>query len=104
MWFIDSSVLPFFNSPVIFINCSAFDDFVLNGSVRLVFTAATTTQCVNVSIVDDDELESIESFSATLTPDGTLPDGVRLMPSQADVSILDNEGENTSITTDFSAY
>ena len=60
--------------------------------VVLQFTATVTTQCVNVTIVDDEDGEGLEYFMARLAPDGSLPPGVALAPAMASVSILDNEG------------
>ena len=70
---------------------AAASDYV-NLDVVLQFTATLTTQCVNVTIVDDEEGETAEDFLARLEPDGFLPAGVTLSPDTASVTILDNEG------------
>ena len=72
------------------------DDYTQSGPTTLFFSAATPMQCVDVPIVDDDALEPTESFTAMLTPDGTLPAGVRLTPDEANILIFDNEGKKSS--------
>ena len=59
----------------------------------LQFTASGPVQCVNVTIVDDEDGETTEDFRARLLPDGPLPAGVTLTPDEAAVSIFDNEGD-----------
>lgn len=64
-----------------------------NVSMVLEFTSSISRLCVNVSIVDDTDLEGTEGFLARLEPDSALPDGVQLMPAVAPVAIFDNEGK-----------
>lgn len=64
-----------------------------NISMTIRFSTINTRICVNVSIVDDDELENTEDFLARLDPTTVLPAGVRIVPSMAVVYIFDNESE-----------
>ena len=47
----------------------------LGVSMDLIFTAGTsngTLQCINVTIIDDSSVESIETFTVTLTTSNSL--------------------------------
>ena len=57
------------------------------------FSAAQTTQCTNVPITDDMEIEVVETFNLVLAS-GT---GVMLSPATATVSIADNDGRLITI-------
>ena len=61
-------------------------------SQLLVFNAATSEHTVMIPIIDDDLLEHVESFSATLTLLAS-DDQVSLSPSEATITILDNDGK-----------
>ena len=52
------------------------------------FSAAQTTQCTNVPITDDTEIEVVQTFDLVLAP----VTGVLLSPATATVSIADNDG------------
>lgn len=67
-----------------------------NAAETLEFTFSNTTLCVEVQIVDDNDLENTEEFTVRLSPDGTLPAGLRITPDLATVSIFDNEGIHLS--------
>ena len=57
----------------------------------LTFSSSTTQIPVNIPIIEDDDVEMTETFSASLTVDSSrFP--VTLEPSTADISILDNDG------------
>ena len=67
---------------------SASDDYV---AVNKTLTfASLEKQCLNVSIVNDNELENEEEFSLTLT---TMEDRVRLDPDSTTVRITDDDGK-----------
>lgn len=53
------------------------------------------TDCFNITIIDDNELEGLEEFTVSLTDPliGGSSDGVSLgVPSSSPVEITDNEG------------
>ena len=57
----------------------------------LTFTMGSSegaTQCLNVTVVDDDVVERVETFSVTMMEDD---DGVRLGNSRSTITITDNE-------------
>ena len=58
----------------------------------LVFDAAMSEHIVMIPIIDDDLLEHEERFSATLTQLAS-DDQVSLSPSEANITILDNDGK-----------
>ncbi len=60
-------------------------------TMPLVFTQlnADQPQCINITITNDNVLESIETFSVELST--SEPDVVLLSPSSAVISILDDD-------------
>ncbi len=59
-------------------------------SVELVFTSdSNLTQCVSVSVVDDELVEWAESFQVTMMTDHPL---VTIPTSLATINIADNDG------------
>ena len=54
------------------------------------FSSSSNQQCVNITIVDDNVLESLETFSVTID---TSVDRVVLEPNTTVVEIVDNDGE-----------
>ena len=62
----------------------------------LTFSQSSSRECVNVSIVNDDELENVEEFKLTLT---TGEDRVNLDPNATTVRITDDDGEEIVINT-----
>ena len=71
---------------------TAPDDYVSTSS-DLTFSQSSSRECVNVSIVNDDELENEEEFRLTLT---TGEDKVNLIPDSTTVRITDDDGEATN--------
>lgn len=57
-------------------------------SIQLMFTPVILVHNVSISITDDDIIEGIETFTATLTSDSSSP--IDLNPPEADISILDD--------------
>ena len=56
-------------------------------STILTFDACVTRRCVNVTIVDDELLESLESFSVTLQRTSTLDSRITLAPTSGRIYI-----------------
>ena len=54
---------------------------------------STHVQCFNVTIRDDTEFESTESFSIHLSLNGSIYQSVVVEPSVSVVEIVDNDGE-----------
>ena len=73
----------------IFLLCSAPDDYT-SVSQDLTFQPGSDRQCVEVAIVNDDELENEEQFTVTIT---TEEDRVTLEPDSTTVTITDDDGE-----------
>ena len=71
-------------------NLSAPDDYT-SVSQDLTFQPGSERQCVDVPIVNDDDLENEEQFSMTIT---TEEDRVTLEPDSTTVTITDDDGEN----------
>ena len=59
-------------------------------STILSFPTCGTRQCVNVTIVNDDVLESVESFDVTLERTPGLNMGITLDPVNGMISIIDD--------------
>lgn len=59
----------------------------------LMFDECDTQFCVNISIVDDLVLEMVEVFTVTLTRPPGLDSRITLGQTQADIEIIDNDGE-----------
>ena len=69
-----------------------------SGPYTVTIPAGETTATFNVPINDDMILEGNENFMLTINP-SSLPDGVtRGTPSEATVTIVDNDGKASSIT------
>ena len=64
-------------------------------STILSFRTCGTRQCVNMSIVDDDVLENVESFDVTLERTPGLDVRITLDPVDGTISITD-DGEGNS--------
>ena len=63
-------------------------------STILMFEACDKQRCVNVTIVDDDVLETVvESFTVTLERTPGLDSRITLRPVDGVVEITDNDGE-----------
>ena len=73
------------------------DDY-LSLTVILTFPACETRACEEVTIIDDDILETTESFNATLTRTPNLDPRITLDPFNAVVIILDNDGRSPIMT------
>ena len=58
----------------------------------LAFAACETRQCVNMTIVDDFEVEPNEDFLYTLERAPGLNSDIRLNPVEGEVIIFDNDG------------
>ena len=72
--------------------CYAVNEDFANTSVILRLTPSEPRQCSNISIIDDDVLEVVEYFSASINVVGDLPPATSLNITQATVQIfLDNE-------------
>ena len=65
------------------------------GSLTQEFTLTRDApdQCFNVTIIDDDILEIVEYFRATITAVGNLPQNASLGTTEARVNIIDDESE-----------
>ena len=61
-------------------------------STILSFPACETKQCVDVTIVDDDVLENVESFHVTLERTPGLDMKITLDPVDGVVQITDDDG------------
>ena len=61
-------------------------------SMLLAFSACETRQCVNMTIVDDFEVEPNEDFLYTLERAPGLNLDIRLNPVEGEVIIFDNDG------------
>lgn len=62
-------------------------------SVNFALTSTNPRQCFNVTIIDDDILELLEYFRASLTEMGSLPQNASLSLTMARVDIFDNDSE-----------
>ena len=56
------------------------------------FPTCETKQCVNVTIVDDDVLENVKSFSVTLERTPGLDMRITLDPVDREIEITDDDG------------
>ena len=61
-------------------------------STILRFPACETEQCVNVTIIDDEVLENVESFDVTLERTPGLDMRITLDPVHGVVEITDEDG------------
>ena len=71
------------------------DDYTGIQSQSLTFDADNTRRIVPIPVKNDNVLESIENFFATLSVDSNQNPGVRISPEKANVSITDDDGEET---------
>ena len=65
-------------------------------TTTLTFSTQQPRQCINVTIIDDIEVETIEDFFANLTLVPTSvttidPNRITVAPAQATVSIMDDD-------------
>jgi len=70
-----------------------------SGVYDVTFSAGVTSSQLNIAITDDNILEPDESFTITIDQ-STLPNGVMVVdPSEATVTIVDDDGECDIIIT-----
>ena len=68
-----------------------------SGPYEVTFTAGTTEASLNVSLTDDNIFERNEHFMITIDP-SSLPNNVTVGdPSEATVTIVDNDGKNYNL-------
>ena len=60
-------------------------------STTLMFAACETRRCVNVAIVEDILVESIEIFGVTLERTPDLDRNITLNPVTEEIEIIDND-------------
>ena len=60
-------------------------------STTLMFAACETRCCVDVAIVDDMTVESIETFAVTLERTSDLDSRITLNPVDGEIEITDND-------------
>ena len=86
-----------------FIGNSDFED---HGAEIYVLSSSVTSYAVNVSIIDENEniFEFTESFQAGLRFSEAVPPLVFLSPAQADIEILDDDGEEFSKSLKMAIY
>ena len=60
-------------------------------STTLMFAACDTRRCVNVAIVNDIIVESIETFAITLERTSNLDSRITLNPMDEEIEIIDND-------------
>ena len=82
------------------------EDYVAVSNFTLVFDRCQRKSCVNLTIVNDDVLEMVESFTVTLgnpnpnnsiqTEDGFahLTSRISINPETAEIHIIDNDGRD----------
>ena len=63
-----------------------------NLSTIVMFEECDTQQCVDITIVDDEVLENVESFFVNLSRSPGLDSRIRLNPTGAEIEIIDNDG------------
>ena len=61
--------------------------------IILMFRSCETSACINVGIVDDNITELTERFSVKLNRTDGLDERIILDPVEAEVEIIDNDGE-----------
>ena len=61
-------------------------------STAVTFQPGDTSQCVTISINDDDTVEDTESFDVTLTKPNGLDPRVTLRDTSATITITDSDG------------
>ena len=59
----------------------------------LTFKANAVESCVDITIVDDETLEPVESFIVTLKRPPDLDDGKTLNPTRGIIGIFNDDGE-----------
>jgi len=65
-------------------------DFSAVSSMELTFQPVTMEQCIDITIREDTNLESSETFSVQLS---TLDQNVTLAPTSATITIEDNDSK-----------
>ena len=65
----------------------------------LTFSPSVTRQNVSITLNDDGINENIENFLASLAFQGDVRNTIRLLPDQATIQIMDDDGKLDSITT-----
>ena len=68
------------------------DYWLLDVAVTLMFAACETRRCVNVTIVDDFDVEPEENFFYTLERTPGLHPNIDLDPDLGEIMIVDNDG------------
>ena len=66
-------------------------------STIMMFGECDTRPCVNISIVDDLVLETVEVVTVTLTRPPGMDSRITLGQTQADIEIIDNDSERDLI-------
>ena len=66
-------------------------------STAVTFQPDNTSQCVTVSINDDDTVEDTESFAVTLTKPNGLDPRATLRDTSATITITDSDGMMLSV-------
>ena len=67
----------------------AADEDYLRTTVVLVFSAGDDRQCVNISLIDDNNLEEVEEFFVNIS---TLVPRVTIDPDLTTVELQDDDG------------
>ena len=57
------------------------------------YSSCSKRDCFNITILDDMELEAVESFIVSLTPDGRMRNSIVFSQRTIEISILDTDGE-----------
>ena len=59
------------------------------------YSSCSKRDCFNIAILDDMELEAVESFIVSLTPDAGIRNAIVLNQDTIQINIIDNDGELT---------
>ena len=73
---------------------SAGSDYEALVSVPLTFSPSSTLVEVKVTIIEDNVLESDESFNLTLSHSLAVTRGVQINPASAEASIIDDDSKS----------
>ena len=76
-----------------FNTCLVSTDDYRTHSVTLYFDICATRVCEDLSLVNDNISETIESFHLTLERTSDLDSRIILNPSNAEVTIIDDDGK-----------
>jgi hypothetical protein len=82
-----------FHGPIIILllwNCLGRVDYPPEPVTQLTFGSGVSRLCINVSVIEDSEVEGTEVFEVSL---GTEDDAVLIQPNTTLVVILDDDGE-----------